>query len=423
MSNSRTPLNIAIAIDDFYPASGGIGRSVETQINELARLGHSVTLISPKHYLAQPKNARSVVVPSFYLPKTPSHMCIIRYDYALAKKISSTNKFDIIHSQTERGALVLAAKIAKLQNIPHTHTFHTNLAGTHDSSPILAFFGSMAYFSLVRPAIKRTGQVLNGSKISKKLDSAQQQSPSMQALDWRSLAITAEHVDAFATPAKFMEENIRRSMTTTATVSAIIPTGVNPDLSEAMHKMHKTNNTEEVRFLSVCRLSKEKRVDAIVQAFLLANISGSHLDIVGQGDQLKELKKISKGSPSIHFHGHIANTKQLANLYVNADVFVLGSHHFDTQAISIAEAVTAGLPVIYCDKRLSVGVTPSNSILTEDPGPQAIADAMVELASKTKRNSLAKASEKLAPSLSSHNMANQYIRLYEKLLAKKTPGR
>ena len=33
-------MRVAILIDDFFPSSGGIGRSVETQIEELTSMGH-----------------------------------------------------------------------------------------------------------------------------------------------------------------------------------------------------------------------------------------------------------------------------------------------------------------------------------------------------------------------------------------------
>ena len=53
--------------------------------------------------------------------------------------------FDVIHSQTDTGAFGLACKIAKKMNIPHVHTFHTNMAGAHLTAPINSFLGSIGY--------------------------------------------------------------------------------------------------------------------------------------------------------------------------------------------------------------------------------------------------------------------------------------
>ena len=146
-------LRIALVTDDFYPASGGIGRSIQTQISELVSLGHEVTLLAPRHFLERPTGCKTIVVPSFYIPGTPSHMCVLKCGRRSARRICRQHRFDIIHSQTERGGLMLAARIAKEQGIPHIHTFHANLAGTHTSQPFGAFWGSMAYLFLINPMI------------------------------------------------------------------------------------------------------------------------------------------------------------------------------------------------------------------------------------------------------------------------------
>ena len=57
-------LRIALISDDIYPASGGIARSIQTQINELVRLGHKVTLLAPRHYLEKPDNCETIVMSS-----------------------------------------------------------------------------------------------------------------------------------------------------------------------------------------------------------------------------------------------------------------------------------------------------------------------------------------------------------------------
>ena len=133
----RKSLHIAVITDDFYPASGGISRSIQTQIGELVRLGHKVTLFAPKQQLQTPDNCEVYVTPSYYIPGTPSHLCSLKFSQKLAERISRDYNFDVVHSQNDRGGIALAARIAKIQNVPHIHTFHTNIAGTH--SPDVAF--------------------------------------------------------------------------------------------------------------------------------------------------------------------------------------------------------------------------------------------------------------------------------------------
>ncbi len=418
MAALQKSLSIALLIDDFYPASGGISRSVQTQINELVGLGHQVTLIAPKHHLEAPKDCKTLTVGSFYIPGAPPYTCIIRHDKRFARKLSADHAFDVVHSQTERGALILAAKIAKLQQIPHIHTFHTNLAGTHETNPLASFWGSMAYLLLVNTSIALASPKRIDSDVIIPPTHADARSFTAR-FDWHSLATIASRVDGYTAPAKFMVKRINQCSVDLAKRGEVIPTGVNRTLSDAIKKQEKVSKKPEtVKFLSLSRLSKEKRVDVIVEAFIKAGIDNSQLDIVGTGDQLGQLKRLAKGHSNIIFHEQVKDINRVAKFYTNANVFVLASHKFDTQAITIAEAVTAGLPVVYCDSRLDIGVSRANSILTKGPDVASISQAMKKVADKQTRQRLAKASRAIAPSLTPEQMADQYTGLYKKLIKK-----
>ena len=105
-------LRIAIIIDDFFPASGGIGRSVQTQLEELTALGHDVTLIAPDRHLQKPRIGRIIECPTLYVEGLPAHLSVLHCSDRRARLINDAGRFDIVHSQTERGALVLGSKLA-----------------------------------------------------------------------------------------------------------------------------------------------------------------------------------------------------------------------------------------------------------------------------------------------------------------------
>ena len=413
------PLRIALILDDIYPASGGIGRSVQVQVNELVRRGHKVTLIAPRHHLKRPANCETIVMPSVYISGMPAESCFIRQSQRAAQKICRHHQFDIIHSQTERGGLALAARIAKLQNIPHIHTFHANLAGAHASQPFMAVWGSLAYMLLISPVISLIAKKRHDQPIR-----LAPKSPDATGLlarfDWRSMAIIASQVDGFTAPADFM---IQRIIECTGQINIpyrAIPTGVNPELSRAISqaKRHRSDNT--IRFLSICRLAPEKRIDTIIRAFIKADIPNSELHIAGGGNQLNRLRQLAKGHDNIIFRGHMSGINQVAEELVNADVFVLASYGFDTQAMTIGEAATAGLPIIYCDPRLTVGVNEDNSILTDGPEVEHFTAAMQQLAADPKkRRVMGQASIKLAPELKPNRMAEKYLQLYRDAISKR----
>lgn len=413
------PLRIALILDDIYPASGGIGRSVQVQVNELVRRGHKVTLIAPRHHLKRPANCETIVMPSVYISGMPAESCFIRQSQRAAQKICRHHQFDIIHSQTERGGLALAARIAKLQNIPHIHTFHANLAGAHASQPFMTVWGSLAYMLLISPVISLIAKKRHNQPIR-----LAPKSPDATGLlarfDWRSMAIIASQVDGFTAPADFMIQRITECTGRISIPSRAIPTGINPELSRAISRVKRHRSDRAIRFLSICRLAPEKRIDTIIRAFIKADIPNSELHIAGSGNQLNKLRQLAKGHDNIIFRGHMSDINQVAEELVNADVFVLASYGFDTQAMTIGEAATAGLPIIYCDPRLTVGVNKDNSILTDGPEVEHFAAAIQQLATDPKkRRTMGQASLKLAPELTPGRMAEKYLQLYRDAINKR----
>lgn len=412
---SEKDLRIAIIIDDPYPASGGIARSVEAQINELSRLGHQVTLIAPKHQLQKPSVCKTIVAPSLHLPGSPPYTCILFFSQKIVKKIIAEHQFDIIHSQTERGALMLSAKLAKSQGIPHIHTFHANLAGTHKTNSFASLWGSLAYLILIVPLVSLFSQKRLKGKV--RIENYDNSESFFARFDWFALATIASRVDNYTTPAAFMKENINKRSDGLTKYGKIIPTSANSSLSQIIRSSQPTNQKKDtLRFLSVARLSKEKRIDVIIEAFIKANIPDSHLDIVGFGDQYSALRNLASEHNNIVFHGQVDDMRHIAQFYVDADVFVLASNGFDTQAITISEAATAGLPIIYCDKRLTVGLTTANSLLANSPEATDIANAMTKLTDTVLRKRLSEGSKKEAEKSSPEHMSTAYIRLYRKLI-------
>ena len=413
-------LRIALISDDIYPASGGIARSIQTQINELVRLGHKVTLLAPRHYLEQPDNCETIVMSSTYISGMPPQTCTIKQSWRIARRICSHHRFDIIHSHTDRGGLALAARIAKLQNIPHVHTFHANLAGAHDSQPFMTVWGSLAYILLISPVISLIAKKRHNQPI-RLAPKSPDATRLLARFDWRSMAIIASRVDGFTAPADFMIQRITEYIGQSNTPTRVIPTGINPELSRAISQTRRHHSDHTIRFLSICRLSPEKRVDAIIRAFIKADIPNSELHIAGGGNQLNRLHQLAKGHDNIIFRGHMSGINQVAEALVNADVFVLASYGFDTQAMTIGEAATAGLPIIYCDPRLTVGVNKDNSILTDGPEAKYFAAAMQQLAADPKkRQKMSQASIKLAPELTPDRMAEKYLALYREIIKRKT---
>jgi len=85
-------------------------------------------------------------------------------------------------------------------------------------------------------------------------------------------------------------------------------------------------------------LISHKRVDLAVKA---CNLLGKNLIIVGEGPEIKNLRKIS--GPTIKFVGNVDN-EQLKNLYSHAKALIFSSE--EDYGLVPLEAQACGIPVI-----------------------------------------------------------------------------
>lgn len=100
----------------------------------------------------------------------------------------------------------------------------------------------------------------------------------------------------------------------------------------------KLKENKDDYYITCGRLVGYKRVDLLVKAF---NLNGKKLVIVGDGEQLNELKAIAK--PNIELLGRVDNN-ELKNLLQNARGFVYAG--IEDFGIAAVEAMSCGTPVI-----------------------------------------------------------------------------
>lgn len=403
-------LHIGILTDDFFPGSGGVTRSIQQQIDHLHARGHQVTLFAPRHQFVPPTHAAWETLRHWRFPGTPSFLCSLPVGPATARRLAADHPLDIVHSQNERGSIYLAGMISRLTGAAHLHTFHSNYAGTHATTPRSSGLNSLTYLPMsgrllrlatglggeIRPALPTSGQATSDS--------------SLAARDWRSLARLASAVDGFTSPAPYLIDSIKESAPELAGRGRVIASGV----AEVFASARRRRGRGPVRFISCGRLGAEKRVDAVIRAFGRLGRADTELVIVGEGAEEPSLRAIARdaGPGTIRFLGHLDDPARVAAEIADSDIFVLASYHFDTQGLVLAEAASAGTPVLYCDERLTVGVGPDNALLT---GPSAgeLADGMLRLADDPERRAaMSSAGRRKAEGLTGAAMAEAYLDAY-----------
>jgi glycosyltransferase involved in cell wall biosynthesis len=414
---SAAKLHIGIFIDDFFPKSGGVARSVGLQIDELVKMGHSVTLFAPKTQFIPPENCPSEALDVWRIPGTESFLSSLKFDKKIAERIAHNYTFDIIHSQNERGAMFLATQIAQIQNIPHVHTFHSNYAGTHRTSPALSMLNSLTYLNVAPGIMSNLRPERSGMKLYYPRHLSAPESVPLAKSDWKNVAKLAQYFDAFTSPADFVIDAIVDSSRGKLDGKGYtVPNGVSPVFAKA----ERIRPDEEVvRFLSCGRLDPEKRVDIIIKAFQKLPHKNTELYIVGSGSAESKLKRLARKeieTERIKFLGHYNDIERIANEYANADVFVFASYRFDTQGMVLAEAAASGTPILYCDDRLKVGVTPDNALLVHS-SVSAFAEGMHQfLDNPGMRARMVRASKKIGEAVSATVMEQKFVAMYQKAI-------
>lgn len=409
-------LRIGIFTDDFYPYSGGVARSVEQQINHLVELGHHVTLFAPRTDFDPPRACAWEALPNWYLPRTPSYLSSLVVSPGAARRIAASHELDVVHSQNERGSIYLTALVAREAGLPHVHTFHSNYAGTHLTSPGPAALNSLTYLPAAGRILRRFARRDSGTPLRTPTSPRAAEDSFHARRDWKSLARLACELDAFTSPATFVRECIVDAAPDLADLAHVVPSGID----QAFLEVTRTRPQDgPIRFLSCSRLGAEKRVDAIIRAYEQIGSEDNELVIIGTGPQEAALKRqaaqVSRGT--VRMLGRMENTAQVAQQMADADVFVLASYHFDTQGIVLAEAAATGTPIIYCDERLTVGVSSGNAVLSGRSDAE-LADAMAALAADPERRAaMSAAGRALGPSLTGRSMAQSYVNVYKQALA------
>ena len=153
----QAAVRVGIFTDDFFPESGGVARSIQLQVEQLDLAGHHVTLFAPRLKFTPPSEAAWEGLPYWRLPGTPSFLCSLQVVPWLAQRIAAEHRLDVVHSQNERGSIFLAAQVARFAGIPHVHTFHSNYAGTHRTTPLASGLNSVTYLDWSGRWLRRVG--------------------------------------------------------------------------------------------------------------------------------------------------------------------------------------------------------------------------------------------------------------------------
>ncbi len=315
---ARKPLTVLIGCDTFPPDVNGAARFAERLAGGLVERGHDVHIVAPaasrKHgtwieeHEGQKMTAHRLRSWRWY-PHDWLRFALPWMSKANARRVLDEVKPDVVHFQSHivvgRG-LAYEAQKRGIRIIATNHVMPEN--------------------------------IMEFTVIPKFLQKA------LIAVEWRDARKSFDRAEAVTTPTRKAADFLEKA-TGLRGVHAI-----SCGIDAANYTPDFTPRTDN-RILFVGRVTGEKQIDVLLKAVTLLPASlDVKLDIVGGGDQLKNLQAMAENlgiADRVTFLGYVSD-EELRAAYTRATVFAMPSVA-ELQSIATMEAMASALPVVAAD--------------------------------------------------------------------------
>lgn len=370
-------MKIAIFSDCYLDLTGGIVTSINSQKEELEKLGHAVTVFST----AYPKTAAELkllaekniyVVPSCrycFRGATPVSRRPKIIEKWLLKEHPEVKDYDIYYIHYESGCSIAGLRLGKKLKIPTVQVMH----GREDMGE--AMIVPFGFRTIVATLLNwfhswYLPHTVNISPDEYLADTI------AKAKMWTMMVNHANYADFVMTPSEHMKKKLQHYGVVRKI--DVFPNGL---AARSYPKTVEAKNLEpghELRMVWHSRVSGEKRIMPFLKA--LRQVDGKYrLDVYGGGPDLKKAKRyVKRHKLNVKLHG---NTKfeKVQEAIKNAHLDILVSYNFDNHPLTLVEAEANAIPVFICDKDMEGLVPPRSYILSKDETPESMAEALTDL--------------------------------------------
>ena len=303
-------MRIAIITENFLPKLDGVTRTLARLLEHLQTTGHQALLLGPDAGMERYAGAEVIGtkgIPFFFYPE-------LKFNFFRPLFFRRLREFrpDIIHvvDPVVLGATGLAT--ARLMNVPIVSSYHTNLAS------YCAHFG-FALFT--RPMWSYNRLIHNQCALT--FCPSPSTATLLRAQGFERLRIWPRGVDST------LFHPGRRSLALRAQWL-----GTRTGLED---------REQPVILLYVGRISWEKNLRLLIEAYQQMDHQRCHLVMVGDGPAFAEVQSQLQGFP-VTFTGYLAG-QDLAVAYASSDIFAFPSYT-ETFGQAVLEAMSSGLPVV-----------------------------------------------------------------------------
>ena len=195
-----------------------------------------------------------------------------------------------------------------------------------------------------------------------------------------------------------------------------------PQSKEVKRELQKSLGYGAKNIIYLGRLSAEKRVDAVIEAFgqVSVQVPDAQLVIAGDGPERQLLEQMvhERGIvDKVHFAGFVRG-EDLTNILRASDLFVSGSQ-FENMPLSVLEAMACGLPVVAVRSLGMIEIVRDGTegTLSEDASAQGLAQHMQAIISDdTVREHMGVAARERSMYFSQRRMTDRIENIYNEVI-------
>lgn len=392
-------MKIAFFSDSFYPRKCGVTTYLTVTIQELVKRGHEMLMVVPKHKnslnekeMEAKFGCKFILLPSVSVRYYPD----IKLAAPTPRSAVRVRRFkpDLIHFHTPGPVGVEGLLVAKALKVPIVVTFHT-------------YFMEPEGFRLI--GLKQEGRA--SSLLNKSL--------------WKVAEGIHKPANAIVAPTEYVAKDLQarwpkqriETIHGGVRIDSFRDNSMRKDLRESLGI---TN--QEFAMLWVGRLSFEKNLDLILEAFALTEqeVPKIKLVMIGDGPARESLELLTQALelPEKVIFTRAISYQELVerNYYSLADMFVTAST-WDTQGLSIIEAMAAGLPVVAPNVKAMPELVEGIGELVEPNNSEAMAEAILKLLRDDQlRVKYSKQAKVEAKSYSVESSVDELLELYQDLI-------
>jgi len=385
-------MRIALFTDTYLPQTNGVAVYIHDAIKVLSR-EHDVVLFAPGEgrlrTAQQAPNFRIHWVPSVPFPFYEGYR-IASIDYRKIGRMLQEERPDIVHAHAPINLGLQGVLAAKGRRIPTVITYHTHFP------------------DYVPHVLRLPGPLRKAGEHAVK----------------KMIKHVFRHADVVAAPTMELARELRSYGLRNVDQ---IPNGMDMDSlactkagAAAFRKTHRIPARKVVLYLG--RISFEKRLDVLLEAFCMMEREDAVLVVAGGGPYLKNFKDLAKsmGLRNVIFTGFVSDSDKGA-AYACGDIFASASDS-ETFGLTFVEAMHMGLPVVGVKRLGPKEVIADNrtGLLVEPGDPGALAAAMSKLLSdKRLRERMGRRGRIASGKYTIEASVDKTLRIYRRLLRRK----